>query len=169
MNLKEQLKKSSLLAVICIVTVVVVVGCGQQGDQEDKAGIASDSPNAAPDHTDHSRFTPIKPDMVQASAFNYKVYEFAADDLWISIVPMPPKSGDVVVRIDVPGNYDVKLTNEKCASAVNVTPSMGDSFALTAADPKHKIAVNKGMQLKIAMPNTALNNYFCNVAVAAAD
>jgi hypothetical protein len=169
MNSKMKLMKYPLLASISAAFALVAVGCGQQGGQENPGVAASSSSSQAPDDARLGRFTPIKPDKAQALTFSYKVYEFAADDSWVSIVPMPPKGGYVVVGINVPGNYDVKLTNEQCGSAVNISPSMGEAFSLTAADSKHRIAASKGMQLKISMPDTAPNNYFCNVAVAAAD
>ena len=113
-----------------------------------------------------SRFTAITPDLQSASTFNYKVFEFADDGSWISVVPMPPKAGEVVIRVNIPGHYEVRLENSKCASSVNVSPSDSLPFDLSTNNPKHLLAVDGGLQLKIAMPDNAPNNYFCNVAVA---
>lgn len=169
MNFKNQLKEVSLLSITCVSLALATAGCSQERSQDAQAEAASGSTATASYDPSYSRFTPIAPDQAQAATFNYKVYEFANDNSWISIIPMPPKSSDVVVEVNVAGNYEVKLTNEKCASPVNVSPSMGSPFVLTAANPKYKIAANKGMRLKIAMDDTAPNNYFCNVAVAVTD
>lgn len=166
-NFEEQLKKTSLLLVTCVALTLAAAGCSQQKNQGAQGGTASGLSTAAPYSPSYSRFTPIKPDRAQASAFNYKVYEFASDNSWISIIPMPPKSSDVVVEINIAGNYDVKLTSNKCASSVYVSPSLGDVLILTASSPIRRIAANKGMRLKITMDDAAPNNYFCNVGVAA--
>lgn len=169
MRLRDKFPRPLLRAVVCLIAVAATASCGQQGNQVGQGSVTSGSPSAAPDTAPHSRFTPLKPDASQAATFDYTVYEFAKDGSWISIVPMPPRSGDIVVRVDVAGSYEVKLTNSKCASSVNVSPSIGNSFVLTATEPKHGIAVSKRIELKISMSDSALNNYFCNVAIAEID
>lgn len=158
------LLKTSLIPVIAVLT-----GCGQtsspatQGD----AALSTAAPHVVDSNTPlQTRFVPIKPDLNAAKSFQYKVYEFASDGSWISIVPMPPKAGDIEISISQAGNYVAKLTNEKCAYPVVVTPANGSSFTLTSENPTHPFAASANLLVRIAMANGAKDNYFCNTAVA---
>ncbi len=169
----NRLTALSLRTTLYIIIGLTFAGCGQHTDANDPSAGSVPATTQPPGtgaastaHTTKSRFATITPDSRALAAFDYKVFEFSNDGSWISLVPMSPKTGNVVIAVNVPGTYEIKLTNEKCASNVNVSPSHGDLFELNAAAPKHLISVNEVMQLKIAMADTAPDNYFCNVAVA---
>lgn len=155
-----------------LVIALGIAGCGQQSNAQADAPAASTTSAAKPALTASDsaseRFSAISPDTTALKAFKYKVFDFSPDDSWVSIVPMPPKAGDVVVGINFAGTYEVKLTNEKCASAVDVSTQDGSSFELNSTTPKHSLDVDKKLQLKINMSDSAQNNYFCNIAVALA-
>lgn len=97
---------------------------------------------------------------------NYATFKAGPDGTYFDFVPLPPKSGNVVVGINAPGSYAAKLIDSKCAFDVQVIPSEGAPFVLNTAAPTHPFTLTKPGQLKSVMSDTAVNNYSCNVNLA---
>jgi hypothetical protein len=116
----------------------------------------------------HARFMAVAPSDAELAKMHlsYATFKPAPDGTYFEFVPLPPKSGDVIVGINTPGSYTVKLIDSKCAFDVQVAPSEGAPFVLNAAAPSHPFTLAKPGQLKSVMSDTAANNYSCNVSLA---
>lgn len=155
-----------LLKASLIPVAALLAACSQPSGSSNEGSSPSALHSVSTNTLPQLRFVPVKPDLSTAKSFQYKVYEFANDGSWVSIVPMPPKAGDIEISISQAGNYIAKLTNEKCAYPVVVTPAAGSPFTLTSENPTHSFTANANLHVQIAMDSSAKNNYFCNTAVA---
>jgi hypothetical protein len=151
-------KSSAFLILVLGCAVAIMAGC----DHSPETATAPASSSA------HARFVAVAPSDAELAKMNLKYATFkpAPDGTYFDFVPLPPKSGDVIVGIDTPGSYTVKLSDPKCAFDVRMAPSEGGAFVLNAAAPSHPFTLAKAGQLKSAMSDTATNNYFCNVSLA---
>lgn len=160
-------KKSNRLPLLVLGCVVAVLaGCDHSPETTTTATTAETATASAPNGA-KLRLVAVAPSDAELAKMHlsYATFKAAPDGSYIEFVPLPPKSGDVIVGIHAPGTYVAKLMDSKCAFDVRVTPSEGAPFVLNTAAPSHQFTLAKPGQLKSVMGDNAANNYSCNVSL----
>ncbi|MEF2155278.1 hypothetical protein V3390_03400 [Luteimonas sp. FXH3W] len=158
------------LTAMAFAVVSAGAGCQQQAAQTDEA-----QPKAQAQAKGQAinGMTAIAPsaDAIAAAKLNYSPYEPLGTD-GVLVVPSIDPKFRVGLQVDVPGNYEISLAQDKCTSGVKVDLSkepekLLETSVLTLAAPKITFKHDSGAttQLQIEMQAGAQNNWFCNVMV----